>query len=229
LSLLLVTPRSVLAGHHPVGTSTGALPGPRGAWAALARDAAAASCFAAELAALSERELAGLCRFLAGRPVLPFRYLAVHAPVKDRELPEAELVQRLRSLPPSVDAIVVHPDVIVDPAAYRRLGRRLVIENMDPRKATGRTAAELEPLFAELPAAGLCLDIAHAGAVDPDMEVAGELLDRFRTRLRHLHVSSLDAEEGHVPLTVEHANRFLPVLDRCRDVPWILEAPYPIH
>jgi hypothetical protein len=57
------------------------------------------------------------------------------------------------------------------------------------------------------------------------MSVGGELLDAFGERLRHLHVSSLSAELHHVPLTEEHEKRFGPLLQRCLDVPWILEAP----
>ena len=53
----------------------------------------------------------------------------------------------------------------------------------------------------------------------------GEILDRFGPRLRQVHLSSLDAQQHHVPLTEKHEAIFAPLLDRCRDVPWILEAP----
>jgi sugar phosphate isomerase/epimerase len=138
---------------------------------------------------------------------------------------EAKLVDALVRLPAYVDAIVVHPDVIDDPAEYRRLGARLVLENMDTRKARGRDADELAPYFAELPEAGLCLDVAHARDVDPSMRGAQELLDRFAGRVRHLHVSSIDDAGHHVPLRAGDEEAFRPILRRCRDVPWILEAP----
>jgi hypothetical protein len=102
-----------------------------------------------------------------------------------------------------------------------------VIENMDPRKRTGRTGAELQPFLDALPLAGFCFDVAHAAAVDESMDLAHELLDRFGPQLRHLHVSSLDDDLHHVPLTAADSERFAPVLARCRDVPWILEAPLP--
>ena len=56
-----------------------------------------------------------------------------------------------------VDAVVVHPDTIDDPARYAPLGSALVLENMDARKHGGRTADELEPYFAALPQAGSLL------------------------------------------------------------------------
>jgi hypothetical protein len=189
----------------------------------LVRQACAVSSFATELAALSEPELPALATFLVGNPGLPFRYLSVHAPSKARRLPEDELVARLAELP--ADAIVVHPDTIEEPAHYRRLGVRLVLENMDSRKRTGRTAAELAPYFEALPAAGLCFDIAHAHDVDDTLCDAQELLDRFAPRLRHAHVSSLDDDGHHVPLRLSDEAAFAPLLGRCRDVPWILEAP----
>ena len=52
------------------------------------------------------------------------------------------------------------------------------------------------------PEAGFCLDIAHAHTIDPSMSVAGELLDRFRGRLREVHLSSI-REGAHTTLTAD--------------------------
>lgn len=217
------TPATVLGAHHPVGASTGFLRD-AGDWPAQVRAAIAVSPFAAELAALTLPELDTLEAWLQTLPPLPFRYLSVHAPSKDLDGDEAALVARLAALPAAVRSIVVHPDVIADPSAYARLGSRLVLENMDDRKPFGQTADDLDELFAALPEAGLCLDVAHVTAVDPTMALAHELLDRFGSRLRQLHVSSL-VDSEHVPLTDADAERFRPVLRRCVDVPWVLEAP----
>jgi Xylose isomerase-like TIM barrel len=196
----------------------------RGDWPALIEEATRLSSFAVELTALEEDELPALMEFLAGEPTLPFRYVSVHGPSKGRRMPEAELVRRLAGLPPFVDSIVFHPDQIEDPSLFADLGGRLTIENMDARKATGRDGAELKPLLDLLPSAGICFDIAHAWTVDPTMGVAMDLLDRFAPRLRHVHLSSIVDGHGHVPLSVDDEDLFAPVLGRCRDVPWILEA-----
>jgi hypothetical protein len=217
--------RGPVAQHHPLGASTGYMEDLRNDWPAMVDQALETSSFAVELAALSENELPGLLSFLADAPPLPFRYLSVHAPTKHLRTSDEEIVQRLLTLPAWVDAIVVHPDVIEDVNAYRRLGSVLVVENMDPRKSAGRTAGELEALFAALPEAGFCFDIAHAAAVDPRLDVANDLLDRFGGRLRHLHVSSLDEDHHHEPLSDADEAAWAPVLRRARDVPWILEAP----
>jgi hypothetical protein len=223
----LLAESGVVAQHHPLGASTGYMEGSRGDWPAMVAEALETSGFAAELAALSEDELPGLEAFLAERPELPFAYLSIHAPVKHLRMPEAEMVRRLVRLAPLAEAIVVHPDAIEDPRAYRPLGSSLVLENMDARKPAGRTVEELAPLFAALPEAGLCLDVAHVLTVDPSMHQGERLLDAFAGRLRHLHVSSIDGECRHVPLSVEHEGRFADLLRRCPDVPWILEAPLP--
>jgi hypothetical protein len=122
-----------------------------------------------------------------------------------------------------VRSVVTHPDTLSDVGRYRALGTRLVLENMDDRKFTGRVADEMEKFFEDLPDAGFCLDVAHVRAVDPTMDAAHELLDRFRARLRHVHLSTLD-DGHHVPLTENDERLFAEVLNRCGDVPWILEA-----
>ena len=163
--------------------------------------------------------------FLAVAPPLPFRFISLHAPSKGRRRRESQLIAMLLEIVHCVDAVVVHPDTIDDPARYAPLGSALVLENMDSRKADGRTADELAPYFAALPQAGLCFDIAHAASVDEELGEGRELLDRFGARLRHVHVSSLDEDCHHVSLTPADEQRFAPLLRRCRDVPWILEAP----
>ncbi len=216
-----------LSRHYPVGASTGYMVEHRGDWPHLVDEALEVSPFAVELSALSEEELPSLIEYLSKVTWLPFRYISVHAPSKGMEIPEPQLARLLAALPRWIDAIVVHPDVIEDPQNYAALGRRLVIENMDERKDDGRDASELASYFEALPQAGLCFDVAHAGSIDTTMAKGAEILDSFTGRLRHVHLSSLDSNSHHVPLNPFDARRFSPLLDRCRDVPWILEAPPP--
>jgi hypothetical protein len=222
---LLASTSDLLAAHPTIGCSTGYMDELREDWAGLAEAAAQTSGFAVELSALSEDELEGLSAYLRAAPPLPFRFVSVHGPSKDRRMSDDELVALLERLPARVSAIVMHPDAMVDLAPYRRLGRRLCLENMDARKPLGQTAAQLQRYFDALPDARFCFDIAHAKAVDPSLAIARELLSRFSLRLSHVHLSSLDLEQHHVPLTDEDQEAFAPVLKRCSDVPWILEAP----
>jgi hypothetical protein len=214
-----------LKDHTTVGWSTGFLTADRGDWPTLARQAAIQSTLAAELSALSEPELPGLVDYLAANSELPFLFLSIHGPSKQREMPEAELVDTLLQLRARADVVVLHPDAMHDLTQYARLGSFLAVENMDSRKDLGQTVEQLEPIMERLPDARLCFDVAHAKAVDPTMAEGERILDRWGDRLSHVHVSSLDAGSHHVPLTPEDEELFAPLLDRCRDVPWILEAP----
>lgn len=216
--------RSVLASHHPVGASTGCFSSLRGDWPELVTAAHEVSSYAAELAALQVREFEGLLAFLDLEPALPFNDLSVHAPTKGLRDP-GHLRALLERLPLNVETIVVHPDTLGDGDDLAALGSRLAVENMDGRKAFGQTADDLAAVFSRLPDAGFCLDIAHAWSIDPSMALARELIDRFASRLREVHLSSLSADGRHVGLTDEHAALFAPLLSRCADVPWILEAP----
>lgn len=197
----------------------------RDQWEALIDRAAGCSSMAVELSAVSAAELPGLVRYLDSAPRLPFLFVSIHAPSKDVSGDEEELVNTLLRVPAWIDAVVVHPDTVVDASLYRRLGRRLAIENMDSRKSSGHRADDLDALFAELPEAKLCFDVAHAKDIDPTMGVASEILHRFARRLSHVHLSSLDSSRHHVSLTESDESLFASVLRRCRDVPWILEAP----
>jgi hypothetical protein len=73
-----------LAAHHPIGVSTGVFGDARGVWPRLVAKACEFSTYAVELSALSEEELPGLIEYLAAKPRLSFRYVSVHAPVKNR-------------------------------------------------------------------------------------------------------------------------------------------------
>jgi hypothetical protein len=217
---------SLLSKHLTLGCSTGYMTEFREDWERLVDEAAAVSSMAVELSAISARELPGLLTYLRAAPRLPFVFVSVHAPSKGI-VDERSLVDEIRRIPAWIDVIVVHPDTISDPALYRPLGRRLALENMDTRKTTGHSADDLAAYFAELPDARLCLDVAHAKDVDPTLGVADELLSLYSSRLSHVHVSSLDDARHHVPLTLEDEQLYGRMLARCRDVPWILEAPPP--
>lgn len=208
-----------------VGPSTGYMVGARGDWPRLVAAAESCSLDVVELSALSARELPGLLRFLAEAGELPFGHVSVHGPSKGWQGTPAALATALGAIPAQVDGIVVHPETLGDPAAFADLGARLRLENMDVRKPDARTVAELERFFTLLPEARLCFDVAHAQLHDPTMGLAHELLDAFADRLVEVHVSSVEPDGEHVPLRAADAEAFLPVLERCVGVPWVLEAP----
>ncbi|MDX1981230.1 MAG: hypothetical protein SFV51_13245 [Bryobacteraceae bacterium] len=54
-------------------------------------------------------------------------------------------------------------------ALWRRFGSLLCVENMDKRKAIGRTARELNLILQQLPEASFCFDIGHLRQAGPTM------------------------------------------------------------
>src|SRR5437016_1673887 len=90
---------------------------------------------AIELSALREHEFWPLLESIPSLDLDDFAYVSVHAPSRLIVLTEHQLVDGLMGLPENW-TLVVHPDVITEPATWRRLGSRLCIENMDLRKAT---------------------------------------------------------------------------------------------
>ena len=208
-----------------VGPSTGYMVGARGDWPRLVAAAESCSLHVVELSALSARELPGLLRFLADAGELPFGHVSVHGPSKDWDGTPAALATALGAIPRSVDGIVMHPETLGDLAAFADLGTRLRLENMDTRKQDARDVGELARYFDALPDARFCFDVAHAQLHDPSLGLAHELLDAFAGRLAEVHVSSIQPDGEHVPLRAADAEAFLPVLERCAGVPWVLEAP----
>ncbi len=210
-----------------VGPSTGYMVGARGDWPRLVAAAESCSLDVVELSALSADELPGLLRFLwdAEAAGLPFGHVSVHGPSKGWDGTPTALAAALASIPACVDGIVLHPETLGDLAPFADLGRRLRLENMDTRKDDARTVAELGGYFDALPDARFCFDIAHAQLHDPSLSLAHELLDAFADRLAEVHVSSIQPDGDHIPLRAADAEAFLPVLQRCVGVPWVLEAP----
>ncbi len=183
---------------------------------------------AVELSALREHELEPLMRDLSSLDLQRFAHVSVHAPSALQRYDEASLI---KALGPALDAklpVIVHADIIQSPAIWKSLGRLLCIENMDKRKATGRTASELRPLFKALRQARLCLDLAHARQVDPSLCEIAWMVMQFP--LAQLHVSELDAQSRHAPpsFAAIAAIRSVATLI-ARDVPAILEFDAKAH
>lgn len=154
--------------------------------------AAAAARYGTDLIELSALAGDELDAVLAALPTVRQRFarVHVHAPAKRRISPDHEVVAQLAAA--DVD-VVVHPDVIDDVTVWRRLGRRLLVENNDSRKRTGQDSATLAALLSQLPDARVCLDISHAlDAGGPDLVV--ELASSFR---RHVALFHIGCSCGH--------------------------------
>lgn len=183
---------------------------------------------AVELSALREDELDPLLQSLdrLRSQLESFEYVSFHAPSKREHMSEVEFVGKLQQVADRGWAIIVHPDVIEDFSLWRRLGKAVCIENMDKRKRIGRTAAQLQEIFAQLPEATFCFDIGHARQVDPTMQEAESFLRNFHDRLRQVHMSYVNSQSRHERLNFESIRAFQRVSHWFDDaIPIILETP----
>lgn len=179
---------------------------------------------AVELSALRQNELLPLVRAIDGLDLQQFRHISVHVPSSIAPDFEGTLLEKLHALPPNWP-LVTHPDVISKWNDWAALGPRLCIENMDKRKPIGRTAQDVREIFNRLPEATFCLDIGHAHQVDPTMGEAVLLLEEFGGRLRQLHISEVNSESKHDPISVESASAFSVVAHLIEErIPVIVES-----
>lgn len=179
---------------------------------------------AVELSALRESELEPLVSAAQGLSLGKFEYVSFHAPSVFKTAGEREVVALLSRLPAEWP-VVVHPDLIHEPAVWATLGSRLCLENMDLRKRTGRTVEEMRTAFDALPEAGFCLDLGHARQIDPTMSIAIEMLQSFGSRLLQLHVSEVGTFGEHRRLGFLARTAFRRVVRYVpNDVPVILES-----
>ncbi len=179
---------------------------------------------AIELSALRDVELVALTESFPQIDLSEFDYISVHAPSRISTLPEREIIEILERQVPATWPIVVHPDVMRDVVAWRALGERLCLENMDQRKSTGRTVAELAPFFEQLPEARFCLDLAHARQVDSTMSIAFHLIEAFGGLLAQIHVSEVNEQSRHVSLNAASVASYRRVSRHLPSCPWIIES-----
>ncbi|HAH49713.1 hypothetical protein [Gimesia sp.] len=183
---------------------------------------------AIELSALREQELDPLLNLIGKirNRLSIFEYISFHAPSKREMFSEELLVSKLKKVADLNWAIIVHPDLIENFELWRTLGRAVCIENMDKRKTTGRTAAQLKYLFDQLPEATFCFDIGHARQIDPTMLEAETMLRDFHYRLRQVHMSYVNSQSHHERLNYECILAYQRVTQWIdNSIPIILETP----
>jgi hypothetical protein len=178
-----------------------------------------------ELSALREAELLPLIDQLDSLPLEGFQYISFHAPSSMDPSFEPTALKLLERIKDRGWPIIVHPNAMHNIQKWAHFEELLCIENMDKRKPIGQTAEDLDRIFEQLPKASLCFDLGHARQIDPTMSEAVLILIRFRNRLKQLHVSEVNSESKHDPLTLEAIMAFQRVSSLIpQDIPIILES-----
>jgi hypothetical protein len=183
---------------------------------------------AVELSALRVLDPKPVLEALGTLDLSGYSYVSFHAPSTFDRYLEQDVVNLLAALVARRWPVIAHPDILIRDDLWEPLGDQLCIENMDKRKAVGRTTAELEAVFARFPRASFCFDIGHARQIDPTMSEAALILRRFGGRLKQIHLSEVNSLSRHEGITYTALNSFrkvahlIPVY-----VPVILETPLP--
>jgi sugar phosphate isomerase/epimerase len=151
-----------------------------------------------------------------------YEYISFHAPTNFDD--ERSLVPHLKRVADMGINIIVHPDTMHDISIWKNLGNRLCLENMDSRKAVGRTAEELRKFFNRLPDARLCFDIAHARQVDSSMAEAVRIIEEFGERLVQVHLSEVNSKGKHFSMSFAAKRAYEPFAEILSTVPVILES-----
>jgi hypothetical protein len=207
----------------PIGFSTGALAlaDVRTALEMLSRT----ELDAVELSALRQNELRPLVESLDTLDLSQFRYISFHAPSAMDPSFETEAISLLREVAQREWPLIVHPDAMHDIERWSAFGPLLLIENMDKRKPIGQRAPDLKPFFERLPQSRMCFDIGHARQVDPTMSEAVAILGELGDRIAELHLSEVNSQSKHDPITLASKIAFQEVAHILpREVPVILES-----
>jgi len=158
--------------------------------------------------------------------VSQFSYVAVHAPSHFEASEEPCIINELEEAARRRWPIVLHPDAVHVFERWTVFGDLLLIENMDKRKATGRTVEELRHVFSKLPEARFCFDIGHARQCDSTMTEAFLLLRAFRERLHQVHLSEVSSANKHNRLSFGAICAFRELSHMIpAEIPIVLETP----
>lgn len=177
-----------------------------------------------ELSALRIDELEPLVNELGKIPIKSFKYVSFHAPSSFPKASERWVVDQLGKVASRGWNIIVHPDVIRTPKLWKALNSHLLIENMDRRKPIGRTVSELDQVFKKLPAAKLCLDLAHARQLDTTLVLLSHLIKSYATRIAQIHISELDSHCQHQPMSTAAVHDYQRFSNTYRSLPVIIES-----
>jgi len=184
---------------RPIGFSTGAIA--KADYRQALKELRQSQVRVVELSALRFWELPPLVADIEDLRLRDFDFVSVHAPSAFAAAEELSVICQLDRIAALAIPIVIHPDAIFSCADWKHFGSLLFIENMDKRKARGRTAADLAVLFETFPEARMCFDIGHVRQVDPTMLEAARILEQHGDRLGQVHISEVNTASRHDPIS----------------------------
>ncbi len=148
-----------------------------------------------------------------------FDFVSFHAP---NNIEEPFVLDRIKEWHKEFgfEAIVVHPDIVLNWSRLNSYKLPIALENMDNNKKSGRTLESM----AELMSRGdykMVLDINHVYSNNGNLKLAEELWNEFKDKISHFHLSGFN--QGHVPLFQTGQSDFIEFL-KDKDKSIIIES-----
>lgn len=154
-----------------------------------------------------------------------FKFISLHAPIYRGKHQKVEYIKSLKAIESmhreiEFDLIILHPDMFDDFVLLKNFNLPYAVENMDSRKRSCQGVKDLEDIFNKIDAS-FVLDVNHVFTNDKTMALADELLKKFGSKLKEVHVSGFDT--FHEPLFKTKQDFMLKVLGKVK-VPVIIES-----
>lgn len=115
---------------------------------------------------------------------------------------------------------IIHPDVVDDWGVFAAYDMQIAVENMDVRKDSGTTVAELVQISTTYNYP-VVIDINHCKTIDESLQLAQAFYTSCKGNILEVHVSGYI--EGHEPL-IETGQSDIVTSIRGWDVPIIIES-----
>jgi hypothetical protein len=132
-----------------------------------------------------------------------FKKVSIHAPAiaYGADPNTTSIIKNLSTMYETLGAedIIVHPIGVTNWEVFGDLKEHLLIENMDSVKDEGQDVEDMERYLSESEA-GMVLDIQHTYSIDRSMALTDRLIERFRDKIKEVHISAWENPNIHIPL-----------------------------
>ncbi|KKP77956.1 MAG: hypothetical protein A2271_01380 [Candidatus Moranbacteria bacterium RIFOXYA12_FULL_35_19] len=157
------------------------------------------------------------CDYFSG-----FNYVSLHAPkmIMRGTKETFSLIEKVQNKF-NFNLIVFHPDEITDWDVFKNSKIPIGFENMDNRKKSHKTLADMKKAFEIIPNAKFVLDVNHVFTNDRTMRLAKDFIINFSDRLAEIHLSGF--ETLHEPLFKTKQKEIIDVIPD-KNLPIIIES-----
>lgn len=159
-----------------------------------------------------------------------FSYRSFHAPCRkngeriiyQNDQPTREILDEISALHKmiSFSLIVLHPDQVKDWGVFADYQLPWAIENMDNRKASCKTVADIKNIFQKFDGK-LVVDVNHCFSNDPTMKLATDFFREFDNKIAEVHLAGFAGY--HEPLFLTKQDFIMAAITK-KNIPIIIES-----